>query len=93
MLPEDARLTAACPQGQFYSVAHPSQPPFAPPAMAFPSLQDRMVYLGVSDYFFNTGALVYEQAGTLGLIFTNDMVRPGDMVSWDRMWEEPWTAK
>ncbi|XP_040837042.1 bactericidal permeability-increasing protein [Ochotona curzoniae] len=61
-------------KGQFYSVAHPSQPPFAPPAMAFPSLQDRMVYLGVSDYFFNTGALVYEQAGTLGLIFTNDMI-------------------
>lgn len=72
------------PQGEFFSLAHRSPPPFAPPALAFPTDHDRMMYLGISDYFFNTAGLVYQQAGVLNLTVKDDMVRPG----WGWMWEE-----
>lgn len=65
------------PQGEFFSLAHRSPPPFAPPALAFPTDHDLMVYLGISDYFFNTAGLVYQQSGVLNLTLKDDMVRPG----------------
>lgn len=58
-------------------MAQPSPAPFGPPALAFPPDHERMVYLGFSDYFFNTAGLVYQQAGVLHLTVTDDMVRPG----------------
>lgn len=64
-------------QGEFFSLAHRSPPPFAPPALAIPTDHDRMVYLVISDYFFNTAGLVYQQAGVLNLTVKDDMVRPG----------------
>lgn len=47
-----------------------------------------MVYLGISDYFFNTAGLVYQQAGVLKLTLKDDMVRLGE--GW--MWEEQQTV-
>ncbi|XP_062058337.1 bactericidal permeability-increasing protein [Lepus europaeus] len=61
-------------KGEFYNLAHHSPPPFAPPAMALPSLHDRMIYLAISDYLFNTAALVYQQAGAFGLTLRDDMI-------------------
>ena len=58
-------------------MAHPSPPPFTPPALALPADHNRMVYLGISDYFFNTAGFVYQQAGALNLTITDNMVRPG----------------
>lgn len=58
-------------------MAHPSPPPFAPPVLAFPADHNRMVYLELSDYFFNTAGFVYQQAGALHLTVTDNMVRPG----------------
>lgn len=45
--------------------------------LAFPADHNRMVYLGLSDYFFNTAGFVYQQAGALHLTITDNMVRPG----------------
>lgn len=45
--------------------------------MALPPDHDHMVYLGISDYFFNTAGLVYQEAGALNMTITDDMVRPG----------------
>uniref|UniRef100_A0A7N5P6I3 Bactericidal permeability-increasing protein n=2 Tax=Ailuropoda melanoleuca TaxID=9646 RepID=A0A7N5P6I3_AILME len=64
-------------KGEFYNVAHPSPPPFAPRALAFPPDHDRMVYLGISEYFFNTAGFVYQQAGVLHLTVTDDMIPKG----------------
>ncbi|XP_024415507.2 bactericidal permeability-increasing protein [Desmodus rotundus] len=61
-------------KGEFFSLAHRSPPPFAPPALAFPTDHDHMVYLGISDYFFNTAGLVYQQAGVLNLTLRDDMI-------------------
>lgn len=55
--------------------------------MEFPAAHDRMVYLGLSDYFFNTAGLVYQQAGVLKMTLRDDMVRLG--CGW--VWEEYWT--
>uniref|UniRef100_A0A452T9E3 Bactericidal permeability-increasing protein n=1 Tax=Ursus maritimus TaxID=29073 RepID=A0A452T9E3_URSMA len=64
-------------KGEFYNVAQPSPAPFGPPALAFPPDHERMVYLGFSDYFFNTAGLVYQQAGVLHLTVTDDMIPKG----------------
>ncbi|XP_036899938.1 bactericidal permeability-increasing protein [Sturnira hondurensis] len=61
-------------KGEFFSLAHRSPPPFTPPTLAFPTHHDLMVYLGISDYFFNTAGLVYQQAGVLNLTLKDDMI-------------------
>ncbi|XP_012583634.1 PREDICTED: bactericidal permeability-increasing protein isoform X2 [Condylura cristata] len=61
-------------KGEFFRLGQRRPPPFAPPALTFPSDHDRMVYLGISDYFFNTAWLVYQQAGVLHLTVKDDMI-------------------
>ncbi|XP_039083092.1 bactericidal permeability-increasing protein [Hyaena hyaena] len=61
-------------KGEFFRCGQHSPPPFAPPPLAFPNDHDRMLYLGISDYFFNTAGLVYQQAGVLNLTVTDDMI-------------------
>ncbi|XP_010638358.1 bactericidal permeability-increasing protein [Fukomys damarensis] len=58
-------------KGEFFRQANRSSPPFDPPVMAIPPVHDRMVYLGISDYFFNTAGLAYQQAGVFKWILTN----------------------
>ena len=90
IIPEGCPGSLSClrPQGEFFSLAHRSPPPFAPPALAFPTDHDHMVYLGISDYFFNTAGLVYQQAGVLNLTLRDDMASPG----WGWTWEEQQTT-
>ncbi|XP_006881583.1 PREDICTED: bactericidal permeability-increasing protein [Elephantulus edwardii] len=61
-------------KGEFFRLAQRTPPPFGPPTLAFPTDHNLMVYLGVSDYFFNTAGLVYQEAGALKLILTDDMI-------------------
>uniref|UniRef100_A0A8C5KAT4 Bactericidal permeability-increasing protein n=1 Tax=Jaculus jaculus TaxID=51337 RepID=A0A8C5KAT4_JACJA len=61
-------------KGEFFSLAERSPPPFSPPAMAFPSNRSSMVYLGVSDYYFNTAGRVYLQAGVLNMDVRDHMM-------------------
>uniref|UniRef100_A0A8C3WKW6 Bactericidal permeability-increasing protein n=1 Tax=Catagonus wagneri TaxID=51154 RepID=A0A8C3WKW6_9CETA len=61
-------------KGEFFSLAHPSPPPFAPPALALPADHDRMVYLCISEYFFNTAGLVYQGAGVLNLTLNSHVI-------------------
>lgn len=72
------------PQGEFFNPAHRDPPPFAPPALAFPADHDRMVYLGLSDYLFNTAGLVYHKAGVLKMTLKDSMVKPGGGCRWER---------
>ncbi|XP_059586416.1 bactericidal permeability-increasing protein [Alligator mississippiensis] len=64
-------------KGEFFSLAHRLPAPFPPPALAFPTEHDRMVYLGASSYFFNTAGFVYQTAGVLVFNITDDMVPKG----------------
>ncbi|XP_006874800.1 PREDICTED: bactericidal permeability-increasing protein [Chrysochloris asiatica] len=61
-------------KGEFFRLAHRTPPPFVPSALTFPTDHNRMVYLGISDYFINTAGLVYQEAGVLNLNLTDDMI-------------------
>uniref|UniRef100_A0A8D0HP36 Bactericidal permeability-increasing protein n=1 Tax=Sphenodon punctatus TaxID=8508 RepID=A0A8D0HP36_SPHPU len=62
-------------KGEFFSLARRTPFPFSAPALAFSPDPNRMLYFGVSSYFFNTAGFVYEAAGALVFNITNDMVR------------------
>ncbi|XP_062445554.1 bactericidal permeability-increasing protein-like [Rhea pennata] len=64
-------------KGEFFSLAHRSAVPFPPPLLAFPTDHDRMVYFGVSSYFFNTAGLAYHAAGALVFELTDSMIPKG----------------
>ncbi|XP_004631058.1 bactericidal permeability-increasing protein [Octodon degus] len=64
-------------KGEFFSQASRSPPPFEPPVIAIPPDHDRMVYLAMSDYFFNTAGLVYQRAGVLKWSLTNNTLPKG----------------
>ncbi|XP_004370632.2 bactericidal permeability-increasing protein [Trichechus manatus latirostris] len=61
-------------KGEFFSLAHRTPSRISPSALVFPTERDRMVYLGISDYFFNTAGFVYQRAGVLKLTLTDDMI-------------------
>ncbi|XP_019395044.1 PREDICTED: bactericidal permeability-increasing protein [Crocodylus porosus] len=67
-------------KGEVFSRAHRAPAPFSAPALALPTERGRMVYLGVSSYFFNTAGVVYQAAGLLVFNITNDMVRARDLL-------------
>ncbi|XP_022448136.1 bactericidal permeability-increasing protein isoform X1 [Delphinapterus leucas] len=59
-------------KGEFFRLAHRGPPPFAPPALTLPNDHNRMVYLGISEYLFNTAGLVYQEAGVLNFTLSDD---------------------
>ncbi|XP_042321715.1 bactericidal permeability-increasing protein-like isoform X2 [Sceloporus undulatus] len=61
-------------KGEFFSMTHRSPPPFPPPALDFPLDHDRMVYFGLSTYFFNTAGDVYYRAGAMDFTITDGMI-------------------
>ena len=73
-------------KGEVFSLAHRSPSPFAPPVLNLPTDHDLMVYLGISEYFFNTAGFVYQEAGALNLTLRDDMVRPNGSECGKRVW-------
>ncbi|XP_023406010.1 bactericidal permeability-increasing protein isoform X1 [Loxodonta africana] len=61
-------------KGEFFSRTNRIPSPISPSVAAFPTEHDRMVYLGISDYFFNTAGLVYQAAGVLKLMLTDEKI-------------------
>ncbi|XP_024598999.1 bactericidal permeability-increasing protein [Neophocaena asiaeorientalis asiaeorientalis] len=59
-------------KGEFFRLAHRGPPPFAPPALTLPNDHNRMVYLAISEYLFNTAGLVYQEAGVLNFTLSDD---------------------
>ncbi|NXT17190.1 BPI protein, partial [Syrrhaptes paradoxus] len=64
-------------KGEFFSLANRSSVPFFPPALGLPPDHDRMVYFGVSSYFFNTAGFTYQADGALVFEITDSMI-PSD---------------
>ncbi|KFP31128.1 Bactericidal permeability-increasing protein, partial [Colius striatus] len=64
-------------KGEFFSLAHHSAVPFSPPPLALPPDHDRMVYFGVSSYFFNTAGFTYQAAGALVFEITDSLIPKG----------------
>uniref|UniRef100_A0A8C3J961 Bactericidal permeability-increasing protein n=1 Tax=Calidris pygmaea TaxID=425635 RepID=A0A8C3J961_9CHAR len=60
--------------GECYSLAQRSAVPFSPLALTLPPDHDRMVYFGVSSYFFNTASVAYHEAGALVFEITDSMI-------------------
>ncbi|XP_035199849.1 bactericidal permeability-increasing protein [Oxyura jamaicensis] len=61
-------------KGECFSLAQHTAVPFTPPALAFPPDHSRMVYFGVSSYFFNTASFAYHTAGALVFEITDSMI-------------------
>ncbi|XP_014812555.1 PREDICTED: lipopolysaccharide-binding protein-like [Calidris pugnax] len=61
-------------KGECYSLAQRSAVPFSPLALTLPPDHDRMVYFGVSSYFFNTASFAYHEAGALVFEITDSMI-------------------
>ncbi|XP_014799152.1 PREDICTED: lipopolysaccharide-binding protein-like [Calidris pugnax] len=61
-------------KGECYSLAQRSAVPFSPPALTLPPDHDRMVYFGVSSYFFNTASFAYHKSGALVFEITDSMI-------------------
>ncbi|XP_044153333.1 bactericidal permeability-increasing protein [Bufo gargarizans] len=61
-------------KGEFFELSHRTPPPFSPPALTLPVDHSLMVYLGVSDYLFNTAGFVYYSAGKLIFNVTDNMI-------------------
>eukprot|EP00075_Anas_platyrhynchos_P039657 XP_027328910.1 bactericidal permeability-increasing protein-like [Anas platyrhynchos] len=61
-------------KGECFSLAQRTPVPFTPPALAVPPEHNRMVYFGVSSYFFNTASFAYHTAGALIFEITDAMI-------------------
>uniref|UniRef100_U3IM78 Bactericidal permeability-increasing protein n=1 Tax=Anas platyrhynchos platyrhynchos TaxID=8840 RepID=U3IM78_ANAPP len=61
-------------KGECFSLAQHTPVPFTPPALAVPPEHNRMVYFGVSSYFFNTASFAYHTAGALIFDITDAMI-------------------
>ncbi|KAJ6655551.1 hypothetical protein lerEdw1_005022 [Lerista edwardsae] len=61
-------------KGEWFSLDHRSASPSPPPALDFSVGHDRMLYAGISSFFFNTAGNVYFKAGALSFQVTDDMV-------------------
>ncbi|XP_072487668.1 lipopolysaccharide-binding protein-like isoform X2 [Notamacropus eugenii] len=61
-------------KGEFFSNIHHSPVPFDAPALSLPQENNHMVYFGISDYLFNTGSMVYQEAGVMNFSITDDMI-------------------
>ncbi|XP_043946128.1 bactericidal permeability-increasing protein-like [Protopterus annectens] len=61
-------------KGQFFDITNHTTIPFTPPPLQFPVDHSRMLYFGISEYFFNTAGFIYGSAGVLVLNITDDML-------------------
>ncbi|XP_063152913.1 bactericidal permeability-increasing protein-like [Candoia aspera] len=61
-------------KGEFFSTAHRSPAPFPPPTLSLPVDHDRMIYFGISTFFFNTAGRVYYRAESLTFWIVDNMV-------------------
>ncbi|ERE71743.1 bactericidal permeability-increasing protein [Cricetulus griseus] len=61
-------------KGEFFWRERRSILPFIPPTMDFFPDKDHMVYLVISDYFFNTAGFAYHESGNLKITLRNEML-------------------
>ncbi|KAM4623072.1 lipopolysaccharide-binding protein-like [Discoglossus pictus] len=70
-------------KGEFFDLSQRTTPPFSAPNLTFTEDHSRMVYVGVSDYLFNTASFVYQSAGALVLNVTSDEILKNYSVKFD----------
>uniref|UniRef100_UPI00398F7129 bactericidal permeability-increasing protein-like n=1 Tax=Pristiophorus japonicus TaxID=55135 RepID=UPI00398F7129 len=61
-------------KGEFYNLLHRTNVPFSAPPLDFLVGHDRMLYIGFSEYFFNTAGYVFNSVGDLSINITDDML-------------------
>ncbi|KAL1786678.1 bactericidal permeability-increasing protein [Sigmodon hispidus] len=61
-------------KGEFFWRGHRSPLPISPTAMSFSPNNDHMVFLSISDYFFNSAGFAYQEAGSLKITLRNQML-------------------
>ncbi|KAK1800088.1 hypothetical protein P4O66_006143 [Electrophorus voltai] len=61
-------------KGEFYNIGEHKEPPFAPTPFSLPPDESNMLYMGISAFTANSAGFVYNNAGALSLIITDDMI-------------------
>ncbi|XP_067856786.1 bactericidal permeability-increasing protein-like [Heptranchias perlo] len=61
-------------KGEFYNLLNRTNIPFPAPPLDFSVGHDRMLYIGFSEYFFNTAGYVFNSVGDLSINITDDML-------------------
>ncbi|NP_001279749.1 bactericidal permeability-increasing protein-like precursor [Callorhinchus milii] len=61
-------------KGEFYNIGRHQEPPFTAGPLSFPEQTNHMMYLAVSEFFFNSAAFVYHRAGALQINITDSMI-------------------
>ncbi|KAM5334591.1 BPI fold-containing family C protein isoform 1-T1 [Glossophaga mutica] len=54
-------------KGVFYPVDNPTDPPFPPVPFELPARSDSMLYIGISEYFFNSASFAHFTAGAFNV--------------------------
>ncbi|XP_001508957.2 BPI fold-containing family C protein [Ornithorhynchus anatinus] len=57
-------------KGTFYLMENFTDPPFRPAPFTLPDLNDFMVYIGISEYFFRSASFAYFTAGVFNITLT-----------------------
>ncbi|XP_032897510.1 bactericidal permeability-increasing protein-like isoform X1 [Amblyraja radiata] len=61
-------------KGEFYNLLHRTDIPFSAPALNIFSGHERMLYIGISEYFFNSAGYVLNSVGGISINITDDML-------------------
>ncbi|XP_031228440.1 bactericidal permeability-increasing protein isoform X2 [Mastomys coucha] len=65
-------------RGEFFWHGHRGSISFDPPVMRFLPNNDYMVCMAISDYFFNTAVLAYQESGTLKITLGDQLLSKDD---------------
>ncbi|XP_043566116.1 bactericidal permeability-increasing protein-like [Chiloscyllium plagiosum] len=85
-LPEVAKDSLILPlKGEFYNLLHRADVPFSAPPLDFLVDYDRMLYIGFSEYFFNTAGYVFNSVGDLSINITDDMLPENSHIHLDTL--------
>lgn len=63
------------PQGVFYPLDNLTDPPFPPVPFELPARSDYMLYIGISEYFFNSASFAHFAAGAFDVSLSTKEVR------------------
>ncbi|GCB65192.1 hypothetical protein scyTo_0011843 [Scyliorhinus torazame] len=70
-------------KGEFYNLLHHTNVPFSAPPLDFLVDHGRMLYIGFSEYFFNSAGYAFNSVGDLSINITDDMLPTNSRIHLD----------
>ncbi|KAL1786021.1 lipopolysaccharide-binding protein [Sigmodon hispidus] len=80
-------------KGEIFNRKHRTPPANPTPVMSLPEESKQMVYFAISDHAFNVASRVYQQAGYLNFVITDDMLPPDSNIRLNTKAFRPFTPQ